>query len=141
MSEPEGPNPLPRRFLLRRIEDETGVSGTGHIADGVVFPDGTAVLRWRTGTASTAVYASTADVETIHGHGGKTRLVFVDLPEGAHPTADWSSSWAELTGYVGQAADDDTTLNPADLLAYLAELKHRALAPVAEWMRALAVQA
>jgi len=67
-----------QRFVLRRDEDETGVSGTGDVADGVRFPDGTVAMRWRTGTASTAVYDSVADVEAIHGHGGKTRIVFVD---------------------------------------------------------------
>lgn len=67
-----------QRFVLCRDEDETGVSGTGDVADGVRFPDGTVAMRWRTGTASTAVYDSVADVEAIHGHGGKTRIVFVD---------------------------------------------------------------
>ena len=64
------------RFHLERDEDESGVSGTGIVAEGVVFTDGTAVLRWRTKPyASTAVYASLAELEHIHGHGGKTRVV------------------------------------------------------------------
>lgn len=66
-----------KRFLLRRIEDETGVSGTGYVAEGVEFTDGTATLRWRTGTASTAVYNSVSDVEVIHGHGGKTVVEWI----------------------------------------------------------------
>jgi hypothetical protein len=67
-----------RRFHLIRYEDETGVSGTGHIADGCVFDDGTAVLRWRTRHSSTAVYQSIAHVELIHGHNGATRIVMLD---------------------------------------------------------------
>lgn len=64
------------RFYLNRVEDETGVSGTGIVAEGVQFTDGTAVLRWTTATSSTAVYASIGDVEAIHGHGGSTQIVW-----------------------------------------------------------------
>lgn len=67
-----------RRFALNRLEDETGVSGTGVVADGVVFEDGTTVLRWRTMGGSTAIYDSVQHLESIHGHGGKTVVVFID---------------------------------------------------------------
>lgn len=65
-----------RVFRLVRSEDVSGVSGTGTVADGVVFPDGVTILRWRTARGSTAVYDSVKDVERIHGHDGKTRLVW-----------------------------------------------------------------
>lgn len=68
-----------RRFLLRRDVDETGVSGTGDVAQGVEFDDGRACLRWLTDTASTCAYDSMGDLELIHGHGGKTRIVWLDL--------------------------------------------------------------
>lgn len=68
----------PRRFRLMRREDETGVSGTGHVADGVRFVDGAVALRWRTDTTSTAFYDSIAAVEKIHGHGGKTEVLWLD---------------------------------------------------------------
>lgn len=76
----------PRRFLLVRRDDPTGVSGTGVVAEGVLWSDGSAALRWRTTTASTAVYASMRDVEKIHGHGGTTRVEWLD-PAGvlSHP--------------------------------------------------------
>ena len=61
-----------RRFELDRLEDATGISGTGVVAEGVEFYDGTVAMRWRTGIASTAVYDSLKDVEAIHGHGGRT---------------------------------------------------------------------
>jgi hypothetical protein len=67
-----------RRFFLDRMEDETGVSGSGLVAEGVVFWDGTVAMRWRTGTSSTAVYDCIEDVETIHGHGGKTVVRWED---------------------------------------------------------------
>ena len=69
-----------RLFVLDRTNDETGVSGTGMVAEGVEFSDGTAVLRWRSHIASTAVYDSIRSLESIHGHGGKTIVRFVDTP-------------------------------------------------------------
>lgn len=67
-----------RRFNLVRNEDESGVSGTGTVAQGVQFSDGTCAMRWLTETASTAVYDSIADLEKIHGHGGKTVVEWID---------------------------------------------------------------
>ncbi len=67
-----------RRFLLARDVDVSGVSGTGVVAQGVVFDDGTAVVRWLGERRSTVVWSSIADVEVIHGHGGATRIEWVD---------------------------------------------------------------
>lgn len=69
---------LPRRFYLEREVDVTGVSGTGVVAYGVAFPDGTCVVRWMGERRSTVVWPSIEDVEAIHGHGGATRVVWVD---------------------------------------------------------------
>jgi hypothetical protein len=69
------------RFELHRKEDETGISGTGHIADGVEFDDGTCVLRWRTEYRSTAVYSSIEDLTEIHGHQGKTVILWNDFSD------------------------------------------------------------
>jgi len=72
-----------RRFELHRDEDASGISGTGVVAEGVAFGDGSAALRWRTSVRSTAVYTSMSDVEHIHGHGGRTRIVWLDADDGA----------------------------------------------------------
>ena len=72
---------LPRRFILQRIADATGVSGTGRVMDGVVFGDGKVVTRWRTEAASCGVYDDIADFAKIHmiGHGeGSNKIVWVD---------------------------------------------------------------
>lgn len=71
-----------RRFNLVRNEDETGVSGTGIVAQGVEFDDGTCSMRWLTATASTAVYNSIVDLDKIHGHGGKTVVEWIDIVNG-----------------------------------------------------------
>lgn len=68
-----------RRFVLERIEDEGGLSGIGDVAWGVLFNDGTAVTRWCvTDVRQTCVWRSIEDVEFVHGHGGKTRLRYID---------------------------------------------------------------
>ncbi len=67
-----------RRFVLRRLEDVNGISGVGDVAEGVEFTDGTAAMRWRTTTASTTFYASMVDVEKIHGHEGRTVVIWTD---------------------------------------------------------------
>lgn len=67
-----------RRFVLVRIVDETGVSGTGVVAWGTCFPDGVSVLRWNTERSSTAVYQNIEDLQEIHGHNGKTKVLWID---------------------------------------------------------------
>jgi hypothetical protein len=70
------------RFHLHRREDESGVSGTGVVAEGVRFSDGRCVLRWLTAVSSIAIYDSIEDLIAIHGHKGKTILQWeeTDLP-------------------------------------------------------------
>lgn len=72
----------PRAFVLRRAEDATGVSGVGDVAEGVLFTDGSAAMRWRGAVASTVLYARITDVEAIHGHGGRTVIVWKDPTDG-----------------------------------------------------------
>ena len=69
-----------RRFQLVRDVDPTGISGTGTVAEGAEFDDGTVAMHWSTSAlpSSTAIYGSIADVEAIHGHGGQTRVEFLD---------------------------------------------------------------
>ena len=61
-----------------RYEDESGISGTGRVAEGIVFSSGWVVLTWLTQYTSFAVYPSIDEVRAIHGHGGKTQVVFKD---------------------------------------------------------------
>jgi hypothetical protein len=68
----------PRTFALIRDEDVTGASGTGHVADGAQFADGTVVIRWIHQYASTVVWASVDDAIAVHGHDGLTRIQWDD---------------------------------------------------------------
>lgn len=67
-----------RRFLLYRREDATGVSGTGSVAEGVEWCDGTVSMRWcvEGKPRGTTFYNSAAEVEEIHGHDGRTQIVW-----------------------------------------------------------------
>lgn len=67
-----------RLFRLHRIEDVSGVSGVGYVAEGVVYADGTCAIRWYGEHASTVIWSDIADAEAIHGHGGRTRFEWLD---------------------------------------------------------------
>lgn len=71
---------LPRRFHLQRHHDVSGVSGTGTVALGVLWPDGTASVRWLGDRPSIVFWDSMADAEAVHGHGGATEIVWDDEP-------------------------------------------------------------
>lgn len=69
----------PKRFRLLRDDDETGVSGTGEVAQGVLFSDGWFALHWiREPARMTTVYNDLDRMIQVHGHGGKTRIDFID---------------------------------------------------------------
>lgn len=73
-------------FTLHRSVDPSSVSGTGVIAEGVEFTDGTVALRWLSATPTTTVFNDVRDVLHIHGHNGLTELVW-DTPTQYTPTA------------------------------------------------------
>lgn len=72
-----------RMFKLYRHIDQTGISGTGYIAEGVEFSDGCCVLRFTTTTPSTAIYGTIADLLAIHGHNTEAVPVY-DPPYAGH---------------------------------------------------------
>ena len=67
-----------RRFLLIRSKDETGISGTGVVAEGVEFLNEKCTLAWTAELSSVVVYDSIGLVDKIHGHNGKTIIFWVD---------------------------------------------------------------
>lgn len=67
-----------RRFELIRMEDPTGISGIGMVAEGVEFVDGLVVLRRNTAHVSTALYASMREMIAVHGHNGLTTVRWID---------------------------------------------------------------
>lgn len=68
----------PRAFHLVRKEDVSGVSGTGVIAEGIVFHDGQVVLSWFGQFHTLEILPKIEDVEAIHGHEGRTQIVWLE---------------------------------------------------------------
>ena len=67
-----------RRFYFHRHHDQSGVSGTGDVAEGVIFSDGRCSLRFISPTGSTSNWDSIEHIKAVHGHGGSTEIVFID---------------------------------------------------------------
>ena len=68
-----------RTFRLVRKEDVSGVSGTGVIAEGVEWENKRVTLSWLGKHHTTENLDSIQEVEDIHGHEGRTEVVW-DAP-------------------------------------------------------------
>lgn len=121
------PASVPRLFHLQRHTDISGVSGCGRVADGVLWPDGTATIRWRGNRPSTVHWDTLDHAQAIHGHGGATSIVF------DHPTTLTDEQRALATNAVSnalnalncwRAADDCQTIANAALDAVTGLLGH-----------------
>ncbi|MCB2380325.1 hypothetical protein LGH70_22225 [Hymenobacter sp. BT635] len=67
------PSTNPQLFTLIRNADETGISGTGRVLDGVIFHTGQVVVCWRSdlntekpGYSSLVIYGSWEAFKAIH---------------------------------------------------------------------------
>lgn len=67
-----------RRFYLYRERDESGVSGTGRVADGCQFNNGSCALIWKSELPVNSWYPSSDVILRIHGHKGATTLIWID---------------------------------------------------------------
>lgn len=69
-------------FEFRREVDSSGVSGTGVVAQDVIFSNGKCAVNWLTEHSSIIIYDSIEDVIAIHGHGGNTKFIQIFDSEG-----------------------------------------------------------
>lgn len=76
--EPTVQKSFQRRFTLDRKSDATGTSGTGTVAEGVLFSNGKVALTWFSHYGAVNVYDSIEVVKVLHGHQGRTRVVWTD---------------------------------------------------------------
>ena len=67
-----------KRFVLFRREDQSGVSGTGIVAEGVQFSTGRCVIVWLGQYPSIAIYDSMEALEKVHGHDERTEVRWID---------------------------------------------------------------
>lgn len=71
--------PIGRRFLLKRIIDDSGVSGTGYVAAGLVWPSLKVTIEWIVGDhISQENHETLEDCMAIHGHSGHTIVEWLD---------------------------------------------------------------
>jgi len=88
-------------FYLKREEDESGVSGTGRVAQGFVFDNGKVCVSWLSEHPSVTVYDNIGEVHAIHGHGGKTQVEF---------EPDYKRACGELKAFIQNFRLDDIAL-------------------------------
>jgi len=67
-----------RRFYLDRGVDKTGTSGTGKVAEGVIFQCGKVAMTWLSHYGCVSFYDNIQVVIALHGHEGGTAVVYVD---------------------------------------------------------------
>jgi hypothetical protein len=63
-----------REFFLKRIEDVSGTSGTGIVAQGIILRSGRCVLEWNSELDSIEIVKDLQTLLKIHSHNGKTKL-------------------------------------------------------------------
>ena len=76
---------------LKRVEDESGISGTGRVAQGFVFDNGKVAVTWLSEHPSVTIYDSFGEVTAIHGHGGKTEVIM---------EPDYKRAFGELKAFI-----------------------------------------
>ena len=103
-------------FRLLRDSDPTTVAGTGHVASGVHWPDGSVTLKWHTPAASSepanvSHYGSVTAMLGIHGHGGRTRMAYVQNEP--TPTRKLFNELSDFAYFLGDFAErTEKGLNP-----------------------------
>lgn len=73
----------PRRFYMQRLKDETGVSRTGRVLEGVLWQNGEVTVQWRPPHSTSGFYHSLAEFNLIHVdcHPSCNVIVWIDGPE------------------------------------------------------------
>ena len=69
-----------KTFYLMRHSDVNGLSGTGIVAVGCVYPNGKAHMQWVSFKSSFEMHDSIDALIDIHGHHGATELIWGDPP-------------------------------------------------------------
>ncbi|TWD83180.1 hypothetical protein FB561_4338 [Kribbella amoyensis] len=117
----------PRTFELVRYRDLSGVSGTGVVAEGCVFTDGSVALRWRGSNPATAVWPDLDSILAVHGHQGATEVHWLDPdasptpdpletttdPLAASPTSVGTTTLGTLTARLAPSQTAAATTRPA----------------------------
>ena len=93
-------------FYLNRLEDESGVSGTGRVAQGFIFDNGKVALTWLSDHPSVTIYDNIGEVHAIHSHDGKTEVEM--LP-------DYKRAFGELKSFIENFSLADSCMSKISL--------------------------
>lgn len=74
------PNIPIQEFYLLRTEDESGTSGIGIVARGVIMPSGACHVEWLSHVHTETRFDNISHVELIHSHGGNTKVIMGPPP-------------------------------------------------------------
>ena len=88
-------------FYLKRTEDESGVSGTGRVAQGFIFDNGKVAVTWLSEHPTVTIYDNVGEVHAIHSHGGKTEIVV---------EPDYKKACGELKSFIDNFSLADAAL-------------------------------
>ena len=96
----------PRRFYLNRIKDETGVSRTGRVLEGVLMQSGKVFVEWRPPHSTIGIYNSFEEFKIIHVdcHPSCNEVVWLDEEPCHHP---WRDPLQPQVTYVSQKVFDN----------------------------------
>ncbi len=79
---------MSKKFAMIRVNDVGGVSGTGHILDGVEFSNGKVAVTWlgkgSVQASSVSVWDNFDDFMSVHVHshpGNETKIIWEDEPD------------------------------------------------------------
>ncbi len=67
-----------KRFRINRLNDISGTSGTGIICEGCLFSNGRVAISWLGKFSSMVFWETLDDCLFIMGHGGNTKIEWVD---------------------------------------------------------------
>ena len=75
-----------RTFKVIRNKPDGTEYEVGHLLDGVVFEDGTCVIRWRSEVRSTSIFKSFDEFNKIHGEEGhpeyNSQIIWYEMEKG-----------------------------------------------------------
>jgi hypothetical protein len=69
-------------FYMLRHTDVNGLSGTGVVAVGVVWPNGRVSMQWTSIRSSIENHDCMESIQELHGHNGNSEFIFGDPPNG-----------------------------------------------------------
>lgn len=82
-------------FYLWRTKDESGVSGTGRVAQGFIADNGKVSLFWLSEHPSVTIYDNIGEVKAIHGHAGNTEV---------RMEPDWKRAFNEIKSAISDVS-------------------------------------